>query len=106
MAKKRAKKAKAKTSQPKEPKPFQEVADDIDAYCTGRLLQRLGPDLWDLLDAFDSPIYTVSPGTDEGARIRPIADKLMLEQHVRGQGVIGWTIREWNDVKDELARPE
>jgi hypothetical protein len=67
------------------------------------LLSRLGSDLWDLLDSFGSPVYTVSPGTVEEAQIRPVAERVMLErQTLNGKEI--WRFREWSDVRDELAR--
>lgn len=102
-----AKKSKKKltTKKPVEPKPFHEVAAAVDAYAVSSLMDDLGPALWDLLGLFSSPVFVVSPGTDEEAKIRPVANNLMLEHHVRN-GKDQWRLVEWSEVKDELARPE
>lgn len=100
-----AKKSKKKSKPAVEPKPFHEIAEAIDAYTVSSLMDDLGPALWDLLDGFDSPVFVVSPGTDDEARIRPLSDKLMLECHTVNCKD-HWRLVEWSEVRDELARPE
>lgn len=96
---------RAKKEQEVEPlKTLQEVAGKaLDNYLERELPDQLGPALWELLDSYDSPLFTVSPDTDDSATIRPVMDRLMLERHHDGTRY-KYRLVQWADARDELAR--